>query len=78
MKEGNKLGNALIKAYPDILKEMQNMKVDDYIVSESFVTKVNSGFEKKTLSDVEILNVETLEDVKAVAARIKEKAEEQA
>ena len=40
--------------------------------------KTISGFEKKTLSDVEILNVETLEDVKAVAARIKEKAEEQA
>ncbi len=40
--------------------------------------KTISGFEKKTLSDVEILNVETLEDVKAVAARIREKAEEQA
>ena len=39
--------------------------------------KTISGFEKKTLSDVEILNVETLEDVKAVAARIKEKAEEE-
>ena len=52
-KEGNKLGNALIKAYPDILKEMQNMKVDDYIVSESFVTKVNSGFEKKTRIEVQ-------------------------
>ncbi len=37
--------------------------------------KTISGFEKKTLSDVEILNVETLEDVKNVVARIKEKAE---
>ena len=53
VKEGNKLGNALIKAYPDILKEMQNMKVDDYIVSESFVTKVYSGFEKKTRVEVD-------------------------
>ena len=40
--------------------------------------KTISGFEKKTLSDVEILNVETLEDLKNVAARIKEKAGEQA
>lgn len=40
--------------------------------------KTISGFVKKTLTDVEILNVETLEDVKNVAARIKEKAEEQA
>lgn len=38
--------------------------------------KTISGFVKKTLSDVEILNVETLEDVASVAARIKEKAEE--
>lgn len=38
--------------------------------------KTISGFVKKTLEGVEILNVETLEDVKNVAARIKEKAEE--
>jgi len=37
--------------------------------------KTMSGFVKKTLEDVNILNVETLEDVKTVSARIKELAE---
>ncbi|MBO4495906.1 MAG: ACP S-malonyltransferase [Clostridiales bacterium] len=37
--------------------------------------KTISGFVKKTLEGVNILNVETLEDVKTVAARVKELAE---
>ena len=40
--------------------------------------KTISGFIKKTLTDVEILNVETLEDLKNVVARIREKVEAEA
>lgn len=58
------------------IEALANAGVDTFI--EIGPGKTISGFEKKTLSDVEILNVETLEDLKNVAARIKEKAGEQA
>ena len=44
VKEGNKLGNALIKKFPVILEDMQNMKLSEYIVSEKFAKMIYAAY----------------------------------
>lgn len=58
------------------LEALAKAGVDTFI--EIGPGKIMSGFVKKTLTDVEILNVETLADIETVSARIKEKAEAEA
>ncbi len=58
------------------LEALAKAGVDTFI--EIGPGKTMSGFVKKTLTDVEILNVETLADIETVSAKIKEKAEAEA
>ena len=46
-KEGNKLGNALIKKFPEILEDMQNEKLSKYITSKKFANMIYSAFKEE-------------------------------
>ena len=52
-KEGNKLGNALIKKFPEILKDMQNEKLSKYIVSEKFAKMIYAAYKEEERKEAE-------------------------
>ena len=52
-KEGNKLGNALIKKFPEILEDMQNEKLSKYIVSKKFANMIYSAYKEEERKEAE-------------------------
>lgn len=52
-KEGNKLGNALIKKFPVILEDMQHEKLSKYIVSEKFAKMIYATYKEEERKEAE-------------------------